>query len=69
MIHNYSYWQQNPRTVKTKTIREYEYDAQGHVIKETITVEETSYENGSWGHPVVVNQTTTDIKPPYRVTY
>lgn len=69
MIHDYSYWNQKPRTVKTKTTREYEYDARGNVIKEVITVEEISYENGYWGEPVITNKTSIDIQPPYRATY
>lgn len=69
MMYDYSYWQQKPRTVKTKTVREYEYDADGNVIKETVTFEETRYEDGNWGHPVIINKTVTDIQPPYTVTY
>lgn len=44
---------QTPRTVKTKTIREYEYDTEGRVVKETITIEETKYENGTWSQPYI----------------
>ena len=43
------YGQNYPRGVKRRTIREFEYDSQGRVVKETITIEE--YNDMQW-HPV-----------------
>lgn len=59
----YDYGQYNqPRTVKTKTVRTYEYDDEGRVVKETVTIEETKYENGYWGAPYVTWTSDSDIK-------
>lgn len=61
MIYDYSRYTPKPRTVKTKTIREYEYDDSGNVTKETVTVEEIRYEDGGWSQPYITYQSNAPV--------